>query len=202
MRKLTLIFSGAALSLAIGTTSLQADCGACEAHATEAKACSGSCEKACCQDAAQAKLTQVTYQIQGAVCAESCSTVDKALAQISGISKVASCPESKRTTVGFDAKKLDEKKLLAAIKLAGYKVDAQYVDYKVDGMSCSACSSKVSKAVAKLEGIKSNEVCHASDHAKIAFDPNKITQQQVIAAINSTGFQALPSVVEAPVQAN
>lgn len=162
------------------------------------------CEgKACCSEKHATGLTKVTYQIESAVCEESCAEVDKTLAKVDGITKAATCPESKKTTITFDGQKMDAKKLLASLKNAGLQVKSQFVSFDVDGMACGACSTKVSKALAKVSGVQSQEVCHESNNATVAFDPNQTSEQQLVAAIDSTGFKAkVHTDSETPVSAN
>jgi copper chaperone CopZ len=80
---------------------------------------------------------------------------------------------------------------MAAIHKAGFKVSAEMVEVKVDGMKCGACSTKVSKALAGLKGVEKQEVCHESGKALVKFDPNTISRQKVLAAIDGTGFKTI-----------
>ena len=61
--------------------------------------------------------------------------------------------------------------------------------YVVEGLKCDACSDKVKAALAKVEGVKVNSVCHKSGHVAVNFDSAETCPTKVIAAIDSTGFK-------------
>jgi copper ion binding protein len=155
---------------------------------TKASTCSAGCEQACCANA-QAKLTKVQYEVKDLACAACETKVKEALASLEGVGQAAACSKEKHVTVAYDAQKVKEKQLMAAIKKAGFNVTAETVELKVDGMTCGACSGKVSKALANLKGVQQQEVCHESGKAVVTFDPNSLSREKVLAAIDQTGFK-------------
>jgi copper chaperone CopZ len=60
----------------------------------------------------------------------------------------------------------------------------------VEGLSCGACEIPVRHALRKVEGVKSIEVSAATKTATVDFEPAKTDSEQLIAAINSTGYRA------------
>ena len=70
---------------------------------------------------------------------------------------------------------------------------AQTVAYTVEGMSCSGCSGKVAAALKKLPGVYTVNVDLGKHIARIAFDPKKVTHDQIKAAISKADYT--PSVV-------
>ncbi|MEM9348406.1 MAG: copper ion binding protein [Planctomycetota bacterium] len=61
--------------------------------------------------------------------------------------------------------------------------------FVVSGMSCSACSDKVTKAVSEIEGVESVSVCHKSGKCSVVgADGKKVCAMTVTKAIESTGF--------------
>ena len=156
----------------------------------KASVCPLGCEKPCCESA-QANLIKVQYEVKGLTCGDCELKVTEALASLEGVGKAAACSKEKKVNVAFDGKKLKDKQLMAAIQKAGFKVSAEMVEVKVDGMSCGACSTKVSKALADLKGVQTQEVCHESGKALVKFDPNTVSRQKVLAAIDNTGFKTI-----------
>jgi Cu+-exporting ATPase len=154
-------------------------------------ACCASTSTACCAEADPA-LTQVDFDVEGIDCAGCEASLTKALTSIEGVGKASASSSSKQVSVSFDGTKVKEKNLLAAIKKAGFKVQAETVQLKIDGMSGEACSGKLSDAVAKVKGVKEQTVCHVSNQAVVKFDPSRLTREQLIAAIDKTGFKVLP----------
>ncbi len=167
----------------------------------EAKSeCKKACDKAkvgeeakaeCSKEKAECKnVKTLTFKVDGTNCTESCGKLDKILTSLDGVVKSASCSKSHLTKVYYDSTKVKPALVLASIKKAGYKVEGQQLDVAVKGMACKACSSKVGKVLTSLDGVINGSACHESNKAAVLFDPEKVKEEQIIAAINSSGFTA------------
>ena len=62
--------------------------------------------------------------------------------------------------------------------------------YQVTGMSCSACSSRVEKAVSKLEGIEKASVNLLTNSMQVDYDEAVLTSQKIIDAVVGAGYGA------------
>lgn len=62
--------------------------------------------------------------------------------------------------------------------------------YHVTGMSCSACSSRVEKAVSKLEGIEKASVNLLTNSMQVDYDETVLTGQAIIDAVVKAGYGA------------
>jgi len=143
----------------------------------------------CTKNAAEcSSQKQLTLKIDSAACSETCANLDKVLTSLEGV-KAESCSESHLTKVSYDASKVKPEQVFAAFKKAGVKVEGQQVQLAVNGMACSSCSSKLTKALTKLEGVVSGAACHESKKATVIFDPAKLKTDQIVAAINATGYK-------------
>jgi len=58
----------------------------------------------------------------------------------------------------------------------------------VKGMTCTACATRIQKALGKVSGINTAVVNFATESADIEFDPASINSSAVVDAITSTGF--------------
>ena len=58
----------------------------------------------------------------------------------------------------------------------------------VNGMTCSSCEHHIEIEVIKLSGVSSVKASYASKSASIEYNPQKVDQDKIIAAINSTGY--------------
>jgi len=137
------------------------------------------------------KQKTLTFKVGGAVCEKSCGNLVKALTRLDGVSQAESCTKSQMTKVSFDPAKVKSCAISAAIKEAGYKVEGQQVSLPVEGMACGSCSTKVGKVLTSLEGVISGSACHQSKKATILFNPEKLNQEKIVAAINGTGFKVV-----------
>ncbi|MCP5518415.1 MAG: heavy-metal-associated domain-containing protein [Verrucomicrobiales bacterium] len=171
-----------------------ADEGCCAKATTLTSTEAPACEKAgecCASKTTKTGYVKVSYQVDGLACAACETKLTKVLGAIDGVDAPEACAQAKVAKLSYDPKKVKEKLLVAAIEKAGYQVKSETIEVKVDGMSCEACSTKVSKALASVEGVKEQKVCHVAKQAVVTFDPKKISRDKVIAAIDSTGFKSV-----------
>lgn len=159
-----------------------AKAGTCPATAAAKDTCAASkCDK----------LAKVEYKVSGMSCAACEDKVTKAVAKLDGVSEPSACSKSGKAVMTIDSKKVKDEQLLAAIEHAGFKVEGEVLTVKVEGMKCEACSSKVSKAVTAVKGAKAEGICHESGQAVVSFDPKKVSRDQIIAAIDKSGFKVV-----------
>jgi len=64
----------------------------------------------------------------------------------------------------------------------------------IDGMSCAACSARIERGLERLDGVDQASVNLATERAELAFDPERVTPEQVLKTIESLGYQ--PRVAE------
>lgn len=61
-------------------------------------------------------------------------------------------------------------------------------NFDIEGMTCTGCEEHIKNAVAQLMGFISAEANHETGKATVKFDKSKTTLEQVVAAINETGY--------------
>ncbi|MDE6640378.1 MAG: heavy metal translocating P-type ATPase [Acetatifactor sp.] len=62
--------------------------------------------------------------------------------------------------------------------------------YHISGMTCSACSSHVEKAVNRLEGVRKASVNLLTETMEIEYDENLLTQEVIEGAVERAGYGA------------
>ena len=66
-------------------------------------------------------------------------------------------------------------------------------EIKVSGMTCGACAISVRSALTKVKGVKSADVSNEKGLATVVYDDGLVTKQQLLDAVNKTGFKAEPT---------
>jgi copper ion binding protein len=172
--------------------------GVCPVGKATAGACcpaSGECEEgasaSCPVDLTQKKVT-AAYAVSGMSC-EACETkLTQVLGKVEGVGESSACAKTGLTKVSYDPAAVKKEQLLAAIQTAGFKLEGEVVELKVQGMDCGACSGSVSKALTAVQGVKTQKVCTESKLATVTFDPAKTSREVIVAAIDKTGFKVQP----------
>lgn len=62
--------------------------------------------------------------------------------------------------------------------------------FNVIGMTCSACSSHIDKAVSKLDGVNSVNVNLLNNNMVVSYDEKKLTSNDIINAVEKSGYKA------------
>ena len=74
--------------------------------------------------------------------------------------------------------------------------------FQITGMTCSACSAHVEKAVRKLEGIRAADVSLMTNSMTAEYDENVVSNEDIINAVIQSGYGAsLPRKAGAKAQA-
>ena len=68
----------------------------------------------------------------------------------------------------------------------------QTASFEIEGMTCSGCEAHVKHAAAELDGVIQTIASHTDGTAKVEFDASKITKEDIIAAIKTTGYKVTP----------
>ncbi len=69
--------------------------------------------------------------------------------------------------------------------------------FNVSGMTCSACSAHVEKAVCRLEGVAEVNVSLLTNSMQVTYDEDAASSEAIIAAVKSSGYGAsLPRAAE------
>ncbi len=64
-------------------------------------------------------------------------------------------------------------------------------EYPVQGMHCAACSSRIEKVVAGVDGVESVSVNLAAETATITHEPDLISLESIVQRIDELGFQLI-----------
>lgn len=68
----------------------------------------------------------------------------------------------------------------------------QITTFKVDKMTCAACPITVSKAMKKVDGVKSVDFDYEARTATVTFDATITNEEQIGAASTNAGYPAVP----------
>lgn len=70
------------------------------------------------------------------------------------------------------------------------------VDFRVDGMTCSACSGKIEKALRKIEGVCEARANPLTHRTSVTFDPDLVRADALFRAVLKAGYTPVPEVLE------
>ncbi len=65
--------------------------------------------------------------------------------------------------------------------------------FKVPDMSCTNCAMKLESLEDTLDGVREVNASYHRLEMVIIYDENKLTDEQIIAAVKKKGYQAVPA---------
>ena len=75
-------------------------------------------------------------------------------------------------------------------------INNKSITLKIKGMTCSSCSSHIENDLKATDGIVSSTVNHETGEGKFIFDTKKLSNQDVINAVNNVGNYSVDNAVE------
>lgn len=64
------------------------------------------------------------------------------------------------------------------------------VAFRVEGMHCGACATRLSDALAGVEGVLAADVSFDETRAVVSYDPDRVTPARLVRVIEEAGFRA------------
>ena len=133
---------------------------------------------------------RVVLPVHGMTCASCVAHVEKALAKVPGVAKVAVNLATESAAVEGVA--LDVGALRAAVDRAGYDVPTRTQRLAIEGMTCASCVARVEKALRAVPGVIHASVNLASETASVEALAT-VSSASLAAAVERAGYTARAS---------
>jgi P-type Cu+ transporter len=131
---------------------------------------------------------QIELPIEGMTCAACATRIERNLNKLPGVRAAVNFANEK-ARVEFDAAATPPEYLVRSIEKAGFQVVPRSVQLQISGMTCTACSGRIEKALNALPGVTAT-VNLATEVAHARFTPGAASVEDLIAAVTRTGFGA------------
>lgn len=136
--------------------------------------------------------SNVTLPITGMTCANCAANIERSLKKLNGVEEAAVNFASEKATVRFDPAQVNLKDVVARVQRAGYAVAASHIELPLTGMTCANCAANIERTLnKKVDGVMQASVNFASERAFVDFLPDRVSIDQIIAAIEKAGYGAV-----------
>ncbi|MGB2816240.1 MAG: heavy metal translocating P-type ATPase [Burkholderiaceae bacterium] len=135
---------------------------------------------------------RMVLPVQGMTCASCVAHVEKALAQVPGVRKVAVNLATESAAV--EGARLEATALRAAVGAAGYSVPTQRLRFAVQGMTCASCVARIEQALAPVPGVLKATVNLGTETANVELVSGAASVRDLLSAIRQAGYEATPIV--------
>ncbi|MCH8205054.1 MAG: heavy-metal-associated domain-containing protein, partial [Candidatus Hydrogenedentes bacterium] len=142
----------------------------------------------------------IALPIEGMTCTGCAQSIESALSHAEGVVKVSVNFATETAQVEYVPGKISRGDLESVVETAGYKVKhvEARIDLKIGGMTCAGCVNTVEKALRDAPGVISASVNLMTEQGTVAFDPDKASRGDLVAAVEATGYSATVLRAEMP----
>ncbi len=145
----------------------------------------------------ETRTERVELPVSGLTCAHCVQTLEKALAAVRGVKRAVVNLAASRAFVEYDPAETALPALHEAIKAAGYRADTAKTRFKIEGMTCASCVTKIEQALRETPGVVAASVSLGAEEALVEYHPAVADHAAIEAAAASAGYK----VREAPAPA-
>ena len=79
---------------------------------------------------------------------------------------------------------------------AGRPAETQALELTVEGMSCASCAARLEGTLRSRSGVAEARVNLAANRARLVFDPEAVTLEELVAAAEKIGYGIAPASVD------
>ncbi len=138
-----------------------------------------------------ARLKEMDLAIEGMHCASCVLSLDKTFGREEGVESVEADLATNRLKLVVNPKKISFEKIQTLVKNLGFEIHTDEVKLKIHGMHCASCVMNVENFLMRLDGIFDVKADLTSASAKIYYDKQKVSLDEMEVVIKSLGFEVL-----------
>ncbi len=138
------------------------------------------------------------FKIVGMHCANCAVTIQKSLEKVGVKASVSLASEEAK--VAYDPETIPPKKILEAVRRAGYDIYKEEIIFVVEGLASAEDDSLVERRLSTVEGVLDVSSNHALKTIKIVFNPLTTNPQELRRAVEELGLKIVKEQVEEEVE--
>lgn len=131
--------------------------------------------------------------IQGMTCAACAKAVERSAKKLPGVKEANVNFATEKLSLTYEPEQVKLEQVQEAISKAGYKavLPSKTSNFKIQGMTCAACSKAVERVTRKIPGVQTSDVNLATERLKISYDPDMVTVAQIKDTVKKAGYKAV-----------
>lgn len=133
---------------------------------------------------------KINIEVVGMTCAACSARIEKALNRLEGVVSATVNLLANKATIEFEEGKITPDTLIKTIEKTGYEVPLIKKTLIIEGMTCAACSTRVEKALKKLDGVVKANVNLSNNKATVEYPSGAIEDDTLIKTVEKAGYKA------------
>lgn len=133
------------------------------------------------------------FKIGGMTCSACANRIEKVVSKMDGVKEANVNFATETLTVNYDDKIITKAEIEQKVEKIGYKVEKniQSHTYKIEGMTCSACVSRVEKVTNKMPGVENAVVNFATEKLSVSYDADAVSFGDIKAKVEKAGYKLI-----------
>ena len=133
------------------------------------------------------------FKIGGMTCSACANRIEKVVSKMDGVKEANINFATETLTVNYDDKIITKAEIEQKVEKIGYKVEKniQSHTYKIEGMTCSACASRVEKVTNKMPGVENAVVNFATEKLSVSYDADSVSFGDIKAKVEKAGYKLI-----------
>jgi Cu+-exporting ATPase len=137
------------------------------------------------------KLQSINLPVKGMSCASCAARIEKKVGELAGVEKTSVNFGAEVAAVDYDPEKISLADVSGTIEKLGFQVPRSKKVFRVEGMSCASCVSRVEGKLSGMEGVASARVNLATEKAVVEYLPTITGLQNFQSALKDIGYTLL-----------
>ncbi|KAK3429170.1 hypothetical protein EUGRSUZ_E00578 [Eucalyptus grandis] len=148
-----------------------------------------------------AEEARALLSVVGMTCSACAGSVEKAVKRLPGIREAVVDVLNGRAQVLYYPSFVNEETIRETIDDVGFQATliedetnqrtTQVCRIRINGMTCTSCSSTVESALQAVQGVQKAQVALATEEAQVQYDPRVTNLDLLLKTIEDTGFEAV-----------
>lgn len=132
-----------------------------------------------------------SFKIEGMTCAACASRVERFVRKMDGVEEANVNLATETLNVTFDENKVNNDDIENTVVKSGYgvKKNIKHYTFKVEGMTCASCASRVERVTRKLDGVEEANVNLAAETLSVTIDEDQVGYAEIKAAVDKAGYK-------------
>jgi Cu+-exporting ATPase len=139
----------------------------------------------------------IELRVGGMTCAHCPPAIEKAIAEVAGVTAAKVNPATKIARVDYDPSRTKIAPILQAVRAVGYTIGTATTRILIKNMHCSSCVIRVELALRMTPGIVSARASLGPNAVDIEYQPEKVDFEEIRKAIESAGYRVATPKAEA-----
>ena len=145
-------------------------------------------------------MSETQLNIEGMTCSSCAAAIEKGVGKLEGVTLASVNLASETLALEFDQQHVDVDQVIAKIEKLGYKATQPkqqntQISIPIEGMTCSACSAAVERAIKKLN-VHAVNVNLSTEKAFVEYDASLLRLSEIKQAISKAGYKPLEIEVD------